>query len=472
MRADNPSSYRALAFGLLTFCLVGGCGSVQTKTDIAHPVFFPSPPEKPRLQFLRSFSGPADLGAPGPSGFERFVLGEAEQQDGIATPYGLAVFDDKIYVCDVGKRRIEVLDLRGRSFGYMTEDRRLMNPVNLCIEPDGTKYVADPSAGAVFVFDARDTLQAILGKDRQISPVDVAVRGPHCYVTDYRSNQVVVLDKTTGKEIRRVGEAGESSRDFKMISDLTFGPQGELLVTDRLAGKILQFDPSGALTRTIGSLGDNIDELARPKGIAVDRADRIWVVDSMAEVAKIYDREGRLLLFFGSPGNEPGMMNLPAKIVLDYDHVDLFRPYAVEGAHIEFLVLVSNQYGPNKVSVYGFGEFPIQTLPRAVAQAPAVAPSAPRPPETPPTAPAVDPEEQAARVQQQIRAVAELYRQSMMQYRAGELAQARAGFIKVIESQLIPPQMEETLRGYVKEIDGKPGRGPGGSSSDHNTLKH
>ena len=60
----------------------------------------------------------------------------------------------------------------------MTEDRRLVNPVNICIERDGTKYVADPTAGAVFVFDAGNTLQAILGKDLRISPIDVAVRGP------------------------------------------------------------------------------------------------------------------------------------------------------------------------------------------------------------------------------------------------------------------------------------------------------
>ena len=213
MRAANLLLYRELALGLLTLCLVGGCGSTPTRTDTAHPVFFPPPPEKPRLQFLKSFSGPADLGAPGPSGFERFVLGEAEQREGIATPYGLALSSTTGSMsATLARDGSRCSTCKGRSFGYMTEERRLMNPVNLCIEPDGTKYVADPSAGAVFVFDARDTLQAILGKDLQISPLDVAVQGPHCYVTDYRSNQVVVLDKTTGKEIRRIGEAGQGKR--------------------------------------------------------------------------------------------------------------------------------------------------------------------------------------------------------------------------------------------------------------------
>ena len=94
--------------------------------------------------------------------------------------------------------------------------------------------------------------------------------------------------------------------------------------------------------------------------ISIDKEDRIWVVDTAPEVVKIYNPEGRLLLFFGLPGNKGGMMNMPAKVIVDYDNVDLFQEYAVKGADLEFLVLVSNQFGPNKISVYGFGSFPEQ----------------------------------------------------------------------------------------------------------------
>jgi hypothetical protein len=48
-------------------------------------------------------------------------------------------------------------------------------------------------------------------------------------------------------------------------------------------------------------------------------------------------------------------------------------------------------------------------------------------------------------------------------YRAGRLEEARAGFVKVIASGLIPPPMEETLKGYIKDIDGRLARGRGGS---------
>lgn len=469
-----------LVLGLAALYLLGGCQSAEPRAAVREPIFFPPPPERPRLQFLKSFSSAGDLGVRGPSGFETFVLGEAEQRDGIATPYGLAISDGRIYVCDVGKRRVEVLDLANRTFGYMTEDRRLVNPVNIFIDDSGTKYVADPTAGAVFVFDARNSLQAILGRELKISPIDVVVRGPHCYVTDFASNQVVVLEKTTGREVARIGEQGEAETQFKLISDLTFGPEGDLYVTDKLKAKIYQFGPSGDLKRTIGRLGDNIDELVRPKGIAVDDSGRIWVVDAgvsmgpsvwSTEVVKIYDQQGRLLLFFGRPGNEPGNTNLPAKIVLDYEHVGLFKQYAVPGADIKFLVLVTNQYGPNKVSVYGFGEFPVTREPDTAVREP-VAEAVPRPvsppaepqteaatrppeapPATPPAVPKVEPPTEDDSQLQRTREIADIYYRSMALYRGGRLEEARAGFVQVIRSGLIPPAMEETLKGYIREID-------------------
>ncbi|MHC4463529.1 MAG: 6-bladed beta-propeller [Planctomycetota bacterium] len=380
MRIHKSLLLRGLAlFGLIwTACLFTGCQSIQIEQSVSEPVFFPPPPEVPRLQFLTSFSGPGDLSARTTGGLERFVLGEPEAMEGIVAPYGMAIFEGKLYVCDVARKMVGVFDLWNHTFGYLTEDRQLMKPVNIFIDDDGWKYVADSTAGLVFVFDRDDNLTAMLGQQSKINPVDVVVRGSLCYVTDCASNQVVVLNKVTGQEVMRVGlkpsrqlrlrpEAELQPGEFALISDLALDLQGNIYVTDKAAARITQFDPSGIFRRTIGRLGDNIDEFVRPKGIAIDRENRIWVVDAATEVAKIYNEQAQLLLFFGLPGNKPGMMNLPATIVVDYDNVGFFQKYAVQGAHIEFLVFVSNQYGPNKISVYGFGTFPGSG--RAISQA-------------------------------------------------------------------------------------------------------
>ena len=60
--------------------------------------------------------------------------------------------------------------------------------------------------------------------------------------------------------------------------------------------------------------------------------------------------------FFGGPGQGPGELSLPAQVVVDYDNVDYFRDFAAADFEIEYLILVSSQYGPRKVNVFAFGE--------------------------------------------------------------------------------------------------------------------
>jgi len=456
---------------LITLVLIGGvfsgCTSVRDEQQALEPVFFPNPPETPRLQFLKSYSGPDDLGAVKTSAFEKFVLGEPETMDGISKPYGVAISRGKLYVCDVGKRMVEMLDLENGTFGYLTKDQRLLNPVNIYIDDEDIKYVADPTVGVVFVFDQNNNLSAMLGKESKINPIDVVVRGSRCYVTDFGSNRVFVLDKTTGREIARIGTESKADRkinsmselpagEFSLISDLALDQQGNIYVTDKAAGRITLFDQSGKFIKTIGRMGDNIDEFVRPKGIAIDKDDRIWIVDASTEVAKIYNQQAQLLLFFGLSGNKPGMMNLPAKIVLDYDNVELFQKYAVPGAEIEFLVLVSNQYGPNKISVYGFGDFTarqetsdtqrqyvlgnesVSELEQQISSSRAL--------------PKAEPQTKDPELERQEQ-IAELYYSSMALYRAGRLGEARKGLIKVLKSGLIPPAMAETIRDDLADID-------------------
>jgi len=451
-----------------TMLLFAGCRSAKITEQVSKPVFFPPPPETPRLQFLKSFSRPEDFGTVTTSAFEKFVVGEPEKTEGIRAPYGLAIHEGKIYVCDVGKGMVEVIDPRNGTFDYLTTDRRLMNPVNIYIDEDGTKYIADPKAGMVFVFDRNNNIRSMLGKELNINPIDVVVRGSLCYVTDYTSGRIVIMDKTTGREITRLGKKSEAGQgraepltalangEFSLISDLALDRQGNIYVTDKAGARITRFDRSGAFQLTIGRLGDNIDEFIRPKGIAIDNNDRIWVVDAGTEVAKIYNQQAQLLLFFGLPGNEPGMMNMPTSIVLDYDNVELFKQYAVEGADIEFLVLISNQYGPNKVSVYGFGNFPVNgkitEKPRQfvrsaepvleqqqISRQPAF--------ETPAA------EKTQAQSRDRQREISELYNRTMTLYKAGQFEAAREGFQELLKSGLLGPNVAKTIQGYLADIN-------------------
>ncbi|MFC1761374.1 6-bladed beta-propeller [Planctomycetota bacterium] len=362
---------------LVILSAISGCQSQSDEAKSLHtgPVFFPLPPAEPRLQFLKSFSGSDDLDKD-IGRLEMFLVGDAETKETISKPFGLALSQGKLYVCDVGKRKVDVLDLLEGTFSYLRSSPIMVNPANICLEADGTKYIADSVGGAVYVFDANDKLVRLLGRDLDIKPADVTVRGQKCYVTDYAGMQVVVLDKDTGKEMSRFGKQGAEDGQFIHITGIAVNQEEHVFVTDRIKAQITEFDEKGIFQRTIGILDTGIGAFVRPKGIKIDEENRIWVVDAAAEVAKIYDPEGKLLLFFGRPAEYPGTLELPGSIALDRDHIDLFKKYAVAGAEIEFLVLISNQLGPSKINVYGFGRFPELGAPTSSAPS---APSAPSP---------------------------------------------------------------------------------------------
>jgi hypothetical protein len=78
-------------------------------------------------------------------------------------------------------------------------------------------------------------------------------------------------------------------------------------------------------------------------------------VDGAFQNVQMFDADGQILMYFGSPGNDRGSLNLPTGIDIDYDNVEYFRKYADPDFEIEYLVVVANQFGPNKIVVYGFG---------------------------------------------------------------------------------------------------------------------
>ena len=110
------------------------------------------------------------------------------------------------------------------------------------------------------------------------------------------------------------------------------------------------------MIRTIGSYGKALGQFVRPKGIAVDYNDLLYVVDAGFENVQIFDNKGNLLMFFGGSYEKPGDMWLPAKVIIDYKNLHYFEKYVYKGFKLKYLIFVTNQYGPDKINVYGFIE--------------------------------------------------------------------------------------------------------------------
>jgi len=231
-------------------------------------------------------------------------------------------------------------------------------PINVAVDPDGAYYVADSGRNQVMIYGADGSFQGAIGENESLKPTGLALMADRLYVSDLNGHCVRVYEKNTQKflfTVPRDPGADEEKEPGKLFMpvNVTVGQDGSIYVSDMAACRVLVYDPEGKHLRTFGSRGDLPGQFARPKGIAVDRQDRVYVVDAASQVCQIFDPDGKLLLFFGEPEGSRAPLNLPASVAVDYDHVSFFKQYVAPGFELEHLIIISNQLGERKISVYG-----------------------------------------------------------------------------------------------------------------------
>jgi streptogramin lyase len=324
----------------------------------AKPIFYPAAPEQPRIQFLKTINGSSFF--VGGNGYgNRFPGYEAEGQketDPIGKPYGMAVTPGKIFVCDTSASAIKIFDLDKKfvtTFGTQ-KIGKLVQPLNIAVDADGTRYIADVGTGKIMVYDANNLFVKALGNTEKMKPTDVVVSKGNLYITDIMNSQIVIMNPKTGAEISRFSQAGTGSADLFKATNLSADKDGNILVGDTIGGKVSVFSENGKFIRAVGSLGDTIGQFARPKGVAVDHENRLYAIDAAFENVQIFNDAGKLLLPFGVAGNVPGGLNMPVKVAIDYDNVKFFKGNVAPGFAVEYLIYVTNQFGDNRINVYGF----------------------------------------------------------------------------------------------------------------------
>jgi DNA-binding beta-propeller fold protein YncE len=339
----------------LALALAGGCTTAKKAPKTY--TFFPPAPDEPHVQFLTAFSSDAELGR-SPS-FADFITGRPSGPGSLVKPYGLALKDGKLYICDTMTGNIQVMDLakrRARNFAPRGEGR-LSTPINISFDTDGTRYVTDTGRNQVLIYSKDDAYLGAIGVRDEMKPTDVLITPDRLYVTDLKGHSVRVYGKADRKLLFTIPRdpKDQKGRLFSPVN-LAWDKHGRLWVSDLGAFAVQVYDLEGKYVRTIGQQGVAPGLFARPKGVAVDHEGRAYVVDASTQVVQLFDPEGRLLMYFGQAGSSTeGELNLPAAVKVDYDNVGLFQKWAAPGFRIEYLILVTSQFGDRKINVYGFG---------------------------------------------------------------------------------------------------------------------
>lgn len=347
--------YKVLITSLIIVTGTGveALGQKNRQTDARKAVIYPKPPAETKIQYLTSFSTSADIEGK-QSAFNRFVFGENNPLP-IVKPYGITIHGNKAYICDTGIGGLVILDFKDKTFEYFIPTGRgdLIFPIN-CHLDDGILYVADGNRRQVVIFDSDlNYLNAITLEGRS-KPTDVFVDGSSIWISAVDDHKIYRYNKDNLQLIKSFPDITEGSEGYLYQPANMNVWDSKIYVSDIGDCRVKVFDTQYEYLFSFGGPGKGFGEFTRPKGIAVDADGTIYVTDAAFENVQLFTPEGALLMYFGGTYTGPGGMWLPADVTIDYNNNEHFENYVAEGFQLQYLIFVTNQYGPDKISVYGF----------------------------------------------------------------------------------------------------------------------
>jgi DNA-binding beta-propeller fold protein YncE len=253
-------------------------------------------------------------------------------------PYGVAVDSHgRVIVTDPAIGGVHIFDLAEHKYRLIDRWDKGKDPmiVPQCVAVDDKDniYVTDSEAGKIFVFDAKGKTRHVFGSlkggegfFKRPTGISIDADTHRVYVTDTLRDRVYILD-ADGQVLRSFGRHGVANGEFNLPTEV-YVKGGIVAVVDAMNFRLQLFDSDGNFRQVIGTSGDPSGGIYRPKGIAIDSENHIYLVDGEWGIVQVFDQEGRLLYRFGN-GTGFGQFSLPAGLFIDRND----RVYLADSYH-------------------------------------------------------------------------------------------------------------------------------------------
>jgi len=291
---------------------------------------WPSPPDSPRYRFVGQLTGEenfrtADQERENIAGkILRWVVGLAGRvQDPnilLRPQAGYVDAAGRVYVTDVSRPCLCVFDNVGgkfRAYELATTQIPFQSPIAVAAGADNTLLVTDSKLGLVAVLQADGTPLAPIGEGKLVRPTGIArdAQSKRIYVADTAVNQIKVFGDD-GALITSFGQHGDQPGQFNSPTFLAVN-NGSLFVADTLNSRIQILDLDGKVKRVFGERGLFVGDMPRPKGVAVDGAGLVYVVETYYDHLLVFNESGQFLLPIGGTGYGAGQFYLPSGVWVD-----------------------------------------------------------------------------------------------------------------------------------------------------------
>jgi DNA-binding beta-propeller fold protein YncE len=312
-----------LLFVLASSGCVGPSAAPLAWQDDAVDLVWPAEPDRARVRYLRSLSGPEDFRSKDrASGVLSWFLGKPQAEPGLVSPYAVASSQSGVvWVADNVSHLLYRFDVARRKINYFQEfsGLTLISPSGVAVDDERKRvFLADAAHQRVFVLDNKGAYLASWAPPGGFKrPAGMTLDSAGRLLVADAAAGVVFIFNPDGTLASQVHSKMNPSGFFARPLNVAVGPMGEILVLDAFSFRVEVLDAQGALLGTIGELGDAAGYMARPKGLAVNQAGHVFVSDSAFDNIQVFDMTGNLLMFWGNAGGGPGEFNLPAGLFID-----------------------------------------------------------------------------------------------------------------------------------------------------------
>ena len=247
----------------------------------------------------------------------------------LVRPYSIARDSrGRVIVTDPGAAGVHIFDFTEKKYKFLSRWDRdkdpMLTPQCVAVDAQDNIYVTDSVSGKIFVFDSngkfRHALGSIKGGEGYFKrPTGIAVdsAADRIYVTDTLRNKVFFLD-LKGSVLGFFGKRGTGPGEFNLPTEVLL--QGDnVAVVDAMNFRVQFFDRTGTYRFSIGTLGDSLGQVFRPKGVAFDSEGHLYVAEGLANMVQVFNLEGQLLYYFGQHGSGAGEFQLPAGLFIDHE---------------------------------------------------------------------------------------------------------------------------------------------------------
>jgi DNA-binding beta-propeller fold protein YncE len=319
-----PVAIMQLVLFLALMSLCCSCGSKRGILfgELGQPVFWPGPPEQPRIQYLGQLATEEDLKreVSFTESFGQLIFG-AKDVGVLASPRGLALDDQqRLFIADSSGSVVHMMDLETRKyqqFSQLAGEERLLSPIGLAIVENDI-YVSDSILGKICVFSRQGDYKFSFGSDILQRPAGIAYSYPQekLYVADTKRHIINVFDRQ-GDYLTEFGSRGTGRGQFNFPTYLWVDKEGKLYISDTLNYRVQVLTPDGEVLLILGRHGNRPGYFAHPCGVAADSFGNIYVGDKQFENIQIFNSQGQILMAVGGEGHGPGQFWLPAAIFID-----------------------------------------------------------------------------------------------------------------------------------------------------------